>query len=249
VRALQIASEWGVALFESECIDVNYFKNKVTNRTTIVAAESEMIPGLLNIFEDKNIISFETISSNKLFTPKDPIGLNAVEFKVEIAKVVYIAVRTGIQAIEGEAKRHLIDAIVPATEEDFEVILNSRESEFLHHDRISICVDFRAFIRQPINTGAILRFNPIGCDLNTFLNAPNGTIFIANHEHSNVESLMLRRSWIDLLINLSKYRKLNIITAPVLPNNIGLHDAYLAASAADNILLFQKYNISKPLYL
>jgi len=233
-RAIQLATKWGISLNANPTTSLNEARQSLKHANLIVAAEDELV-SKISVFPRNGILtSFSEIAVAPAFVPIDPIGLSDQEFKLQMSKISYIAIRSVCKLIYTETKKSIY-AIVPISENIFDLALEMALFENSVRDGILIYVDFRAYLDQVPGEIKIIRFNPQNIDENLFFSGTKNCIFLPDREMSEPEKLFLNRKWIDLIFRISVDKDVILLTAPRYLETGKLNDSYLAVSAADTI--------------
>ncbi len=233
-RAVHLAAQWGINLDANSTTNLHEARKSLNNANLVVAAEGELIPKIKFFPRNGILTSFSEIALTPAFVPIDPIGLSDQEFKLQMSKVSYIAIRSVCKSIYFKSKKSVY-AIIPISENIFDLALARAFFETSARDGILIYVDFRAYLGQVTEEMQVIRFNPQNLDTDVFLSGTKNCIFLPDREVSEPEKLFLNRKWIDLIFRISEEKEVILLTPPRYLETGKLNDSYLAASVADVI--------------
>ena len=151
-----------------------------------------------------------------------------------MSKVAHIAIRCIHGQVYGPSIKS-INAVVPISENIFDLALASAVFHANANGAILIYVDFRVYLTSIPWERTIIRYNPENFDVSFFLNKPKNSIFLPDREVTAPERLFLNRNWIDLIFRIAKFDDVILLTAPRYLDRGKIYDSYLATSFAETV--------------
>jgi protein-tyrosine-phosphatase len=235
-RAISLGSQWGIALSKDPSAGIFARAESIQSADLVIAAEDELLPKILALPIRGKITSFNSVALAPEFFPIDPIGMSEQEFRVQMAKVAHLAIRGVFREVYG-AQSKSISAVIPISENIFELALTSAVFEARARDAVLIYVDFRVYLPSIPWLSNIVRYNPQLSDPSFFLSNPRSSIFLPDRELSSPEKEFLSRRWIDLIFQIAKFSDVILLTSPRYLESGKTYDAILASCFAETVVV------------
>lgn len=236
IRAVNLAAEWGISMKSDPSRRLNSAEQAIKSADLVIAAEDELLAKIFISPTTGSLHSFNEIALHSSFVPIDPIGMNDLEFKVQMSKVAHIALRSITRRLYSHNSK-TISAITPISENIFELALANALFEASIRNAIVIYVDFRAYLKRVPDGVSVIRFNPEKIEANSFSSKAKNTIFLPDREVNSPEKVYLSRIWIDLIYRVSVESEVILLTPPIYLETGKIHDSYLASTIADSITI------------
>jgi len=233
-RAVDLGNEWGIAVATEVSATLYEHRRALKCADLVVAAEEELLPKVSTFPIHGKLTSFNEIALHPDFMPIDPIGTSENEFRVQMSKVSHVAIRSLHKDIYPHI-RNSITAVIPISENIFELAFATAVFEAITRDAILIYVDFRAYLNSPPEGISVVRYNPENYDPNFFLKMDKKCIFLPDREVSIPERLYLNRNWISLISEIALQSEVILLTPPRYLETGKVYDSYLASTFANTI--------------
>ena len=113
--AIGLATEWGIKMKSGSTMGLPEIAPFLKTSEFIVVAENSMRQKVLEYPSDGDLLSFSDLSMDQTFVPDDPIGLSESNFRVQMSKVAYNALRSFSTRIYPRSEKR-IQVVIPISE-------------------------------------------------------------------------------------------------------------------------------------
>ena len=173
--------------------------------------------------------------SSSLSNISEILTLPEDQIRRRFARIVGEYIRYS-QTLDPRTSEMKISAFVPYFEVDFNLSIAAAQFEANINQGLVIDCDFRANFTQPeLQNVQILKYDPKSFDFSQFKNLSTGTVLVPAYEVSGPERILASREWIFEIQDLSRFRAINLVTAPRVVRGKYLPDSYIACGPANSI--------------
>jgi hypothetical protein len=194
----------------------------------------------MGYFADWNITaevkSFDDLTLDEDFVPKDPIDLRDSEFRVELAKIGYVAIRA-VELESIDPPRFPIKIFIPLNTSDAALAFMHARFERNYNNGFLIDIDFRSPNSQEFATQEECNFyEPETLNVDKYLiSQERSQILTPNREFRFPEKILISKEFRDRIRQFATIAPVTLISAPRCIQGVPIPDSYLAAISATTI--------------
>lgn len=236
-RVATIATEWGLNTFSLAPRHITEIREFIESCDLLLLAESSFS----SFFSAWNLRattkSFDQLTLDENFVPKDPVDIGESEFRVELSKIGYVAIR----AIESEiitSPKFPIKIVIPLNASDAELAFTFAKFESNQDKGFLIDVDFRSpNTREFASPEECTFFDPT--TLNVLCNPAtldSGRILTPSREYRVPEEILISKEFRTNIREFANIAPVTLISAPRCVQGLPIPDSYLAAISATSIV-------------
>lgn len=232
-RVYSVASEWGLNKLNLKPKEILEIRSFIESCDFLLLAERSY----MRYFADWNITakvkSFDDLTLDEHFVPKDPIDLRESEFRVELAKIGYVAIRA-VELESIDPPRFPIKIFIPLNTSDAELAFMHARFERKYNNGFLIDIDFRSPNSQEFATQKECNYyEPETLNVDKYLTTEERSqILTPNREFRFPEKILISKDFRDRIREFATIAPVTLISAPRCIQGVPIPDSYLAAISA-----------------
>ena len=236
-RVYSIASDWGLNPLNLKPREIFEIKNFVESCDFLLLAESSFARYFDKWDITAKVKSFDELTLDENFMPKDPIDLREMEFRVELAKIGYVATRA-VELETMDPPRFPIKIVIPLNASDAELAFTHARFERNYDNGFLIDIDFRSPNSQEFATQEeeYNYYQPGTFNVDQYLSSQGrGLILTPNREYRFPEKILIARDFHNRIRDFANVAPVTLISAPRCIQGVTIPDSFLAAISATTI--------------
>jgi protein-tyrosine-phosphatase len=232
-RVTSVATEWGLnalKLMPKGILDIRDF---IESCDLLLLAEDSFAQCFLDWQITGRIKSFDQITLDENFIPKDPVNFGENDFKVELAKIGYVAIRA-IELENMQPSSFPIKIVIPLNASDAELAFTYARFASSNEKGILIDVDFRSpNAREFATEEECMYFDPDTLNASDYQKTLHSLkILSPNREFRTPERILISRDFRTKIREFANIAPVTLISAPRCIQGVPIPDSYLAAISA-----------------
>jgi protein-tyrosine-phosphatase len=217
---------WGLEIKQSSPTPLSSDLEFVSASDVVISADQKIFEEL----SEKGIVSTNicNFAVDDWHIPYDPIDFSSDKYFANAAKVIHCTARLVSEFFDERNRENSIWAY-STPEESI--------PEHFRPDATVIDARLRKSVHQTLPSGEIRFFEErelLDGSLKSSLNNET-TVYSPKFEFREPEKILLSRDWSDFVRAVSRFRPVNVITAPLASNGKSLTEPYLASLVADYV--------------
>lgn len=232
-RVTSVASEWGLNTLKLMPKGILEIRDFIESCDLLLLAEDSFSQYFLEWKLLGKIKSFDQLTLDENFIPQDPINVGENEFKVELAKIGYVAVRA-IELENLKPSSFPIKIVIPLNASDAELAFTYARFASRNEHGILIDVDFRSpNAREFATEEECIFFDPVTLSVSDYLKTIDvHKILSPNREFRTPERILISKDFRTKIREFANIAPVTLISAPRSIQGVPIPDSYLAAISA-----------------